>query len=95
MRHARLFAALLLLFVSVAQAAANPYAVVDVATGKVLAHQQAFERWYPASITKIMTAYLAFEAVRSGDMSMRSPSRSPSVRWPNRRARWAIPSGPS
>ncbi|MCP1200017.1 serine hydrolase [Notoacmeibacter sp. MSK16QG-6] len=73
MRHRSFLASLLVVCLAATSAHANPYIVVDVATGKVLAHEQAFDRWYPASITKIMTAFLAFEAVRSGEMSMRSP----------------------
>ena len=55
--------------------AQNPYVVADVASGAVLAHNKAFKRWYPASVTKVMTARLAFKAVRSGDLSMKSPVR--------------------
>lgn len=74
MRHRSFLASLLFLCLSAgAASAANPHIVVDVETGKVLAHERAFDRWYPASITKIMTAYLAFEAVQSGELSMRSP----------------------
>ncbi|OXT02653.1 hypothetical protein B7H23_07140 [Notoacmeibacter marinus] len=75
MRHRSFLASLLVLCLSIGAAGANPHIVVDVETGKVLAHERAFDRWYPASITKIMTAYLAFEAVQSGDLSMRSPVR--------------------
>ena len=35
---------------------ANPKMVVDVRTGRVIAHQEAFRKWYPASLTKLMTA---------------------------------------
>jgi D-alanyl-D-alanine carboxypeptidase len=31
---------------------------VDVASGRVIAHEQAFQRWYPASLTKLMTIYV-------------------------------------
>lgn len=58
-----------------AQAEANPYMVVDVASGKVLAHNEAFKRWYPASLTKMMTAYVAFRALRSGQKTLESPVR--------------------
>lgn len=53
-------------------AAAGPYITVDVGSGRVINHDQAFQKWYPASITKIMTAYLAFRAVKSGRLSMNS-----------------------
>ena len=38
-----------------AQAEANPYMAVDVASGKVLAHNDAFKRWYPASLSNSNT----------------------------------------
>ncbi|WP_342591993.1 D-alanyl-D-alanine carboxypeptidase family protein [Jiella sonneratiae] len=47
--------------------------VVDVATGKVLSEHDASERRYPASTTKLMTAYLALKALREGRVSLDSP----------------------
>jgi D-alanyl-D-alanine carboxypeptidase len=51
---------------------ANPKMVIDIKSGKVIAHQEAFRKWYPASLTKLMTAYLAFSAMRSGKLSPQS-----------------------
>ncbi len=51
---------------------ANPRIVVDVQTLRVIDHEDAFRRWYPASLTKLMTAYVTFSAVRSGQLSMES-----------------------
>ena len=45
---------------------ANPKMVVDVKTGKVISHQEAFRKWYPASLTKLMTAYIAFSQMKAG-----------------------------
>lgn len=59
--------------VSAPAALATPSISVDVSSGRVIAHEDAFQRWYPASLTKIMTAYLAFSAVKSGQMSMDTP----------------------
>ncbi|MCR9139780.1 MAG: D-alanyl-D-alanine carboxypeptidase [Alphaproteobacteria bacterium] len=53
--------------------AAGPSIIVDVASGKVLDHKDAFKRWYPASLTKLMTAYVVFRQVQSGEMTMNSP----------------------
>jgi D-alanyl-D-alanine carboxypeptidase len=53
-------------------AAANPVVVVDVASGRVIAHQEAFRKWYPASLTKLMTAYVTFQAIRRGQVSLDS-----------------------
>lgn len=55
-----------------APAFANPkYAgiVVDAKTGKVLYGESADELRYPASLTKMMTLYLAFEALEAGRIS--------------------------
>ena len=69
------FAAAGLSAVALTSAAANPSIAVDVATGKVYAQQDAFQRWYPASLTKMMTAYVAFRALQSGQMTLESPVR--------------------
>lgn len=48
------------------QVAARAFLVADVTSGQVLAQQKAEERVEPASLTKLMTAYLAFAAMREG-----------------------------
>ena len=50
----------------------NKYAsiVVNAYNGKVLYARNADSRRYPASLTKIMTLYLLFEALERGDVSM-------------------------
>lgn len=47
--------------------------VFDVQSGAVISQQNAFQRWYPASLTKLMTAYIAFSAIRSGKLTLQSP----------------------
>ncbi|WP_183793135.1 D-alanyl-D-alanine carboxypeptidase family protein [Allorhizobium borbori] len=54
-------------------ALANPYIVVDVNSGQVIEHSDAFRKWYPASLTKLMTAYLAFSAMKEGRLKPDSP----------------------
>ncbi len=44
--------------------------VVDAASGEVLYSRNADSPRYPASITKIMTLYLTFEALQSGQLSL-------------------------
>ena len=39
----------------------------------MLAHEEAFQRWYPASLTKLMTAYVAFRAIEAGELELASP----------------------
>lgn len=56
-------------------AAAGPSLVFDVTTGRVLEHEDVFKRWYPASLTKLMTTYVAFRAVKKGELQFNSPVR--------------------
>jgi D-alanyl-D-alanine carboxypeptidase len=56
-------------------AAAPIYAsiVVDAKTGKVLHQSNADARRYPASLTKMMTLYLLFEAMERNEVSLTTP----------------------
>ena len=54
------------LALSAASAQAGPYLLMDADTGRVLAESDAGRPWYPASVTKLMTTYLAFRAMREG-----------------------------
>jgi D-alanyl-D-alanine carboxypeptidase len=56
-----------------AVAASTPALVIDAATGKVLYAERATDPWYPASITKLMTAYVALSAVRTGRVTLDTP----------------------
>lgn len=49
------------------------YIVIDVGRGAVIAHSNSNKKWPPASITKVMTAYLTFKALSSGQLSLTSP----------------------
>ena len=44
--------------------------VIEADTGKVLQAENATYPWYPASITKIMTAYLTLKAVKEGRVTL-------------------------
>ena len=44
--------------------------VVEADTGKVLQADNATMPWYPASVTKIMTAYVTLKAVKEGRLSL-------------------------
>ena len=56
-----------------APAAAEPSLLLDLNTGKVLEHEEAFEPWYPASLTKLMTTMVVFRAIKAGEITMLSP----------------------
>lgn len=51
---------------------AAPYAdfVIDARTGEVLHQENADTRLHPASLTKMMTLYIAFEAIEHGEISL-------------------------
>ncbi|MDE1569335.1 D-alanyl-D-alanine carboxypeptidase family protein [Aquabacter sp. P-9] len=51
-------------------ARATPMLLVEADTGKVLEQQEAGRPWYPASVTKLMTVYVALNAVREGRLTM-------------------------
>jgi D-alanyl-D-alanine carboxypeptidase len=57
---------------AVQSAQAAPYAayVMDARTGEVLHSRSAERRLHPASLTKMMTMYLAIEAVKDGRLSL-------------------------
>lgn len=73
-RHKRVVGLALAGLVSLAApAAANPVLLFDLDTGQVLEQRDAFKRWYPASLSKLMTAYVTFRAVKAGELTMNSP----------------------
>ncbi|MBX9926371.1 MAG: D-alanyl-D-alanine carboxypeptidase [Hyphomicrobiaceae bacterium] len=49
---------------------AGPAILFDAYNGQVLYAEDADDFWYPASLTKIMTAYLAFEAIKAGKLTL-------------------------
>lgn len=70
-------AALLMLLLAIGSAEARRYAsmVIDARTGVVL-HSDKPDRWvYPASLTKVMTLYMVFEALEDGRLTLDTPLR--------------------
>ena len=53
--------------------ATRAYCIIDADTGLVLAQQNMNEELHPASITKVMTLLLTFEAVHNGQLTMDTP----------------------
>jgi len=56
-----------------AQAVLGPSLVFDADTGEVLIEERAGEPWYPASLTKLMTAFLVFGALEAGELTLDQP----------------------
>ena len=59
----------LILPLCVRTASAGPVLLLEPATGDVLTAEDADQTWFPASLTKLMTAYVVFEAVKSGKLA--------------------------
>lgn len=57
------------------EASARPAVVVDLGTGQVLAQEDALQAWHPASLTKLMTAFVTFRALKAGELTLKSPVR--------------------
>ncbi|MCB9992147.1 MAG: D-alanyl-D-alanine carboxypeptidase [Hyphomicrobiaceae bacterium] len=54
------------------RALAEPLLVVDMSNGEVLYEEDAGVPWHPASLTKLMTALVAFNAVANGRLALDS-----------------------
>ena len=54
-------------------AGATPYLVADADSGQVLINNEGTAAWYPASLTKLMTVYVALDAVRNGKLTLDTP----------------------
>ncbi len=44
--------------------------MIDAATGSVLHEENATHSWYPASLTKVMTLYMTFDALKAGEIHL-------------------------
>lgn len=62
------------LFLQTGQARADigAFVLVDARSGAVVEENNATRQWYPASLTKMMTAYVTFKAIRAGRVSLNS-----------------------
>ena len=49
---------------------ASPLLVFDVSTGEVVHAEEAGSPWYPASLTKMLTAFVTFHAIREGKLKL-------------------------
>jgi len=52
---------------------ATPWIIVEADSGRVVLEQDATARWYPASLTKLVTAYVALQAVRERRVTLDTP----------------------
>jgi D-alanyl-D-alanine carboxypeptidase len=68
-----LFGLAAVLALGAVSARATPYLVVDADSDQVLMQNEATAPWYPASLTKLMTVYVALDAVRNGKLTLDTP----------------------
>ncbi len=55
------------------QALAGPALLIEMPSGAILYEDRATQPWYPASVTKLMTVYVALSAVRDHHISLDTP----------------------
>ena len=72
---------LALLITTVTPSFAIPMLLVDAATLQVLYAEDAGQPWHPASVTKLMTAYLAFAAIKDGRVTLDTPVKISQHAW--------------
>ncbi|AEQ53000.1 D-alanyl-D-alanine carboxypeptidase family protein [Pelagibacterium halotolerans] len=58
---------------TLSSALALPQLLIDMRTNEVLFENEAGIPWHPASLTKLMTALIAFEAIETGQASLSTP----------------------
>jgi D-alanyl-D-alanine carboxypeptidase len=58
---------------SATPAAAEALLLIEADSGRVLQAENATYPWYPASVTKLMTAYVTLKAVKSGRIALDTP----------------------
>ncbi|MGJ0430577.1 D-alanyl-D-alanine carboxypeptidase family protein [Methylobacter sp.] len=60
----------LLFFVSEISYGRHSAIVIDANNGSILHEVEANQRWFPASLTKVMTLYMTFDALKEGQISL-------------------------
>ena len=72
---------------------ARAYILVDYRTDKTLAAQEAATRMEPASLTKLMTAYIVFQQLASGKLKLQEPVMVSEKAWRSEGSRTFIELG--
>ena len=68
-----IFSCIIYIFLSTSPLIAQPQLLLDMRTGEVLYENQAGKAWYPASLTKLMTALIVFEAISAKKITLDTP----------------------
>jgi len=51
----------------------GPYIVIDAANGDIISARREADQWHPASLTKLMTAYVTMKAIQDSELEVGSP----------------------
>jgi D-alanyl-D-alanine carboxypeptidase len=79
--------------VALSPAMAGPALLFDPANGRVLYAEDQDDQWFPASLTKILTAYLVFEAIRDGKLSLQDKVKVSELAFGQPPSRLGLPVG--
>ncbi len=63
------------------QVVGRAWVVADVSSGQILAAEKPDERFEPASLTKLMTAYLVFAALREKKLALEEQVSASEKAW--------------
>ena len=65
-----LFSLVIMVLTSSSALARYSAIVIDADSGEVIHETEAAQKWYPASLTKVMTLYMTFAALESGKLNL-------------------------
>ena len=71
----------------------NGYVLMDANTGMILAHKNMHQVMQPASLTKLMTLYLTFQALKNGQIHLNDNARISEKAWKTGGSRMFIKEG--
>ncbi|OGT33215.1 MAG: serine-type D-Ala-D-Ala carboxypeptidase [Gammaproteobacteria bacterium RIFCSPHIGHO2_02_FULL_39_13] len=72
---------------------ANGYVLMDANSGTIIAHKNSHQVMQPASLTKLMTLYLTFQALKSGQIHLTDQVRISKTAWQTGGSRMFIKEG--
>lgn len=72
---------------------ANGYVLMDANTGMIIAHKNMHQKMEPASLTKLMTLYLTFQALKNGQIHLTDNVRVSKKAWQTGGSRMFIKEG--
>lgn len=91
-----LFFAVILLHSFLASAFETPAKqaiILDVETGKVLYEKNGYEKMFPSSMSKLMTAYIVFDKIKGGTLRLEDQFRTSEKAWSLRGSSMFLPVG--